>query len=174
KTKQTVENRAAKVILAIGPCGVPMKLGVSGEDLQMLVTPPVPDDWKCTNCGVIRDPAKVFCTTCGTPYPKKERSRFGYCTECGLGRGAERAPFCSDCGSDFSKQSPKKFDPQKVQVFNLQARDCSQCGASVPAGKLFCTECGAKQVEEEEERCWNCASPHAPGQKFCAVCGENL
>ncbi len=75
KTKQRVEYRARRVIMAIGNRGTPMKLNVPGEDLKMIVTPTeliLPAF--CNKCGVKRTGEYKFCQQCGTPYiPKQPR-----------------------------------------------------------------------------------------------------
>lgn len=47
---------------------------------------------------------------------------------------------------------------------------CLSCGADVPEGSKFCTECGAAV----RIVCLACHHPNAPGAKFCAECGANL
>src|SRR5262245_2722351 len=75
KTKQRMEYRARRVILAIGNRGTPMRLNVSGEDLKMIVTPTemvLPQF--CNKCGARRVGDYKFCHECGFQYiPKPPR-----------------------------------------------------------------------------------------------------
>src|SRR6266853_648098 len=44
---------------------------------------------------------------------------------------------------------------------------CSKCGSENPAGKKYCSECGAGLLM----RCPQCNAEHAPAAKFCGECG---
>ena len=44
---------------------------------------------------------------------------------------------------------------------------CSSCGATNPAGKNFCGECGARLVVA----CASCGAALVPGHRFCGECG---
>ena len=53
---------------------------------------------------------------------------------------------------------------------------CSNCGADLKDGVLFCRECGTR-VEEQKMRkrfCRECGSEYAEGEKFCQNCGASL
>jgi thioredoxin reductase len=72
KTKQRMEYRARRVVLAIGNRGTPMKLNVPGEDLKMIVTPTgmiLPQF--CNKCGEKRTGDYKFCQRCGFKYIPK-------------------------------------------------------------------------------------------------------
>jgi thioredoxin reductase (NADPH) len=75
KTKQRMEYRTRRVVLAIGNRGTPMKLNVPGEDLKMIVTPTgmiLPQF--CNKCGEKRAGEYKFCQRCGFKYiPKPAR-----------------------------------------------------------------------------------------------------
>jgi class 3 adenylate cyclase/tetratricopeptide (TPR) repeat protein len=47
---------------------------------------------------------------------------------------------------------------------------CSNCGSDNPAGKKFCSECGA----ELSRGCPQCGAENAPAAKFCGDCGAAL
>jgi len=47
---------------------------------------------------------------------------------------------------------------------------CSNCGSDNPAGKRFCSECGARF----SRRCPQCGAENAPAAKFCGDCGAAL
>jgi thioredoxin reductase len=72
QTKQQVEYRARRVILAIGNRGTPMQLNVPGEDLKFTVTPTemvLPHF--CNKCGAKRVGENKFCQECGNKYVPK-------------------------------------------------------------------------------------------------------
>src|SRR5215831_18178825 len=75
KTKQRVEYRARRVILAIGNRGTPIKMNVPGEDLKMIVTPTemvLPQF--CNKCGAKGAADYKSCQQCGFQYiPKPAR-----------------------------------------------------------------------------------------------------
>lgn len=48
---------------------------------------------------------------------------------------------------------------------------CVKCGAALPAGSKFCSECGASQ---EAAKCSNCQNDLKPGAKFCDECGTKV
>src|SRR5258708_7593085 len=47
---------------------------------------------------------------------------------------------------------------------------CSKCGFENPAGKKFCSECGAGLLI----RCPRCNAENAPAAKFCGECGASV
>jgi adenylate cyclase len=47
---------------------------------------------------------------------------------------------------------------------------CAACGAEHPAGRKFCTGCGAALVVA----CSACGAPAGPGERFCGECGKPL
>src|SRR6266404_2437714 len=48
---------------------------------------------------------------------------------------------------------------------------CVKCGAAMPAGSKFCSECGASQAPA---KCSNCQHDLKPGAKFCDECGTKV
>src|SRR5712671_5299454 len=48
---------------------------------------------------------------------------------------------------------------------------CVKCGAAMPAGSKFCSECGASQ---SPAKCSNCQQELKPGAKFCDECGTKV
>jgi thioredoxin reductase (NADPH) len=69
QTKQQMEYKARRVILAIGNRGTPMRLRVPGEELRITVTPTQPAfSAFCQQCGVKRTGAGQFCQQCGAQY----------------------------------------------------------------------------------------------------------
>ena len=57
---------------------------------------------------------------------------------------------------------------------------CTACGAEIPEGRKFCSECGAKVVIPEPTPapaanvCQNCGAEIAEGKKFCSECGTKI
>ncbi len=49
---------------------------------------------------------------------------------------------------------------------------CAECGAQLPAGAKFCSNCGAKQ--NAANTCPACGNAVSAGAKFCANCGQKL
>ncbi|MDX2033730.1 MAG: NAD(P)-binding domain-containing protein [Blastocatellia bacterium] len=72
RTKQRVQYRARRVVLAIGNRGTPMRLKVPGEDLRIsiasgqMVLPQF-----CNKCGAKRIGENKFCLECGNKYLPK-------------------------------------------------------------------------------------------------------
>ena len=72
KTKQRMEYRARRVVLAIGNRGTPMQLRVPGEDLKITVESKeavLPQF--CSKCGARRFSENKFCHECGNKYIPK-------------------------------------------------------------------------------------------------------
>lgn len=59
------------------------------------------------------------------------------------------------------------------------ATTCTQCGASLPDGQMFCTSCGTPRSEPTSAQanprfCTSCGAPAPAGTKFCHGCGSRL
>ncbi len=77
RTKQQMEYRARRIILAIGNRGTPMQLKVPGEDIKLIITPTqavLPAF--CNKCGNKRVGDTKFCQVCGTQYVPKQPKPF--------------------------------------------------------------------------------------------------
>ncbi len=71
------------VIIAVGNRGAPLKLGVPGEELKLMVTSPPKLPKFCYKCGLVRKGAMKFCVKCGEKFtpkaqPPREDSRVKY------------------------------------------------------------------------------------------------
>ena len=64
--------------------------------------------------------------------------------------------------------------------------NCSNCGAAVPSGAMFCTNCGANMAQAAPAqhprvpypgkggtRCSNCGGTVPDGYSFCPGCGQS-
>jgi thioredoxin reductase len=85
--KGALQERASyktrKVIIAVGNRGAPLKLGVPGEDLKLMVPSPPTLPKFCYRCGLVRKANMKFCVKCGEkfipkPQPPREDSRVKY------------------------------------------------------------------------------------------------
>jgi len=60
---------------------------------------------------------------------------------------------------------------------------CESCGAVLPYGSVFCSACGKRADEKQEngvsgnaggKRCAKCGAAVETGSLFCTVCGERI
>ena len=86
-------------------------------------------------------------------------------TAAGLGAGF--AIGNAMAGAMSNAMNPKPNDSSEATT----KTNCIKCGAAMPAGAKFCSECGAKQ---EKQKCQNCQAELAPGTKFCNECGTKV
>ena len=71
KLKEQASYTARRVILAIGNRGTPMRLGVPGEDMKILVQAPPAAPKFCPKCGTPPRGSQGFCAHCGEVLPKR-------------------------------------------------------------------------------------------------------
>jgi membrane protease subunit (stomatin/prohibitin family) len=84
----------------------------------------------------------------------------------GAGLGAGFAIGNAMAGAMANAMNPKTADSGGTAKAN-----CIKCGAQMPAGAKFCSECGASQ---EKQKCPNCQTELMPGTKFCNECGTKI
>lgn len=90
----------------------------------------------------------------------------------GAGLGAGFAIGNAMAGAMTNAMNPKTGDSGSAKPETAEERTpCVKCGAQLPAGAKFCTECGTKQ---EKQKCAKCQSELAPGTKFCNECGTKV
>src|SRR5215470_775380 len=99
KTKQRMEYRVRRVVLAIGNRGTPMKLNVPGEDLKMIVTP--------TGMSL-----PLFCNKCG----EKRRGDYKFCQRCGFKYVPKPAKPYEDERVKYKLSDPNKFSSKHIVV----------------------------------------------------------
>ncbi len=84
----------------------------------------------------------------------------------GMGAGAAMGQmFAQSLGTQTA--APQAAAPEAKPMAT-----CSACGAQIPAGAKFCTECGAKQAGAAF--CPECGAQIPAGTKFCPECGAKL
>ena len=83
----------------------------------------------------------------------------------GLGAGFAVGNAMAGAMSNAMNQKPAESSSEVTKT------NCIKCGAQMPAGTKFCSECGAKQ---EKQKCAKCQTELAPGTKFCNECGTKV
>lgn len=67
------------------------------------------------------------------------------------------------------------IDNYKEQIKILKGvKKCTVCGADMPSGATFCTNCGAKVVNTSIVVCNNCGKTIPAGAAFCTNCGAKV
>ena len=154
------------------------------------------DQGRCRACGKPLD-GRAFCTGCGNqvgttfvapPPPRQPPAQPPFqtpepqgasCSRCGASIPQGRA-FCTSCGNQVAPAmvppAPVVETPPPIQTPEptpvVVGSSCRDCGATVPEGRSFCTNCGARQEEPVPmAHCRNCGSTIAPGRTFCTQCG---
>lgn len=83
----------------------------------------------------------------------------------GLGAGFAVGNAMAGAMSNAMNQKPSESSGDVTKT------NCIKCGAQMPAGAKFCSECGAKQ---EKQKCVKCQTELPPGTKFCNECGTKV
>lgn len=90
----------------------------------------------------------------------------------GIGVGMAMGNMMNKLGQQGSQpQAP--VNPTPVPAAPASGK-CSKCQAGIPAGALFCSQCGTKQEAQQGKFCTQCGNQNAPDSKFCAKCGTQL
>ena len=123
---------------------------------------------KCKVCGFrLSDEAKK-CPICGAMRGSLEAGQINqnanlpryFCPSCKADIIGEHR-FCPSCGKELSEVA--NMQDTKEQSKN----NCIKCGAYLPIGAKFCSECGAKQGIN----CHSCGATLSLNAKFCYECG---
>jgi len=166
---------------------------------------------RCSNCGAVIPNGSAFCTACGTPAVKAEEAvaeeapaieEAPKCTNCGAAL-EEGAMFCINCGTPVAKAEEPAVDAvieEEPVVEEAPAIEetpkCTNCGAVLEEGAMFCINCGtpvakaeepaADAVIEEEPvveetpvvegtpKCTNCGAALEEDAMFCINCGTPI
>jgi membrane protease subunit (stomatin/prohibitin family) len=94
----------------------------------------------------------------------------GAATGAGLGAGFAIGNAMAGAMSDAMKRSSEPTGGAGAAGAVAGAK-CVKCGAAMPAGSKFCSECGASQAPA---KCSNCQRELKPGAKFCDECGTKV
>ncbi len=98
----------------------------------------------CKNCGHEVEKAASFCGECGMRMREPELPDTDniICERCGARNGKEKK-FCTNCGQ-MLEHSLSEDGAARQSVEKTQSRVCPDCGTELPAGALFCAECGGR------------------------------
>ena len=92
----------------------------------------------------------------------------GFNVEGFFGNSASSAP-----ASNFTPASAPTPEPASAPVAQpATARFCTDCGAQLVEGALFCPQCGKRQ--ETAPVCTGCGRQLEAGQRFCPFCGTKV
>ena len=83
----------------------------------------------------------------------------------GLGAGFAVGNAMTGAMANAMNQKPSESSSDTTKT------NCIKCGAQMPAGTKFFSECGAKQ---EKQKCVKCQTELTPGTKFCNECGTKV
>lgn len=105
---------------------------------------------RCEKCGAEVESNVAFCSSCGTPMPKKEMSanigNLIKCTGCGA-MVDKNMRFCTSCGKPIADITQAVSDMVSVAdelATETVTNKCPNCGLDIDEGLAFCTECGTK------------------------------
>ena len=123
---------------------------------------------KCKVCGFRLTEKIKKCPMCGAMRGSLEAGQINqnanlpryFCPSCKADIIGEHR-FCPSCGKELSEVA--NMQDTKEQSKN----NCIKCGAYLPIGAKFCSECGAKQGIN----CHSCGATLSLNAKFCYECG---
>ena len=123
---------------------------------------------KCKVCGFRLSEEAKKCPMCGAMRGSLEAGQINqnanlpryFCPSCKADIIGEHC-FCPSCGKELSEVA--NMQDTKEQSKN----NCIKCGAYLPMGAKFCSECGAKQGIN----CHSCGATLSLNAKFCYECG---
>lgn len=96
----------------------------------------------------------------------------GAATGAGLGAGFAIGNAMAGAMSDAMKHSSESTEGAGASgAAAVAGAKCVKCGAAMPAGSKFCSECGSSQAPA---KCSNCQHELKPGTKFCDECGTKV
>lgn len=146
---------------------------------------------KCPDCGADVASGDAFCTNCGRKITVEVAAQ-KLCTACG--NDVSNSVFCTKCGKKVdadapaSAVAPVQYVPDSISVQSVPnaaptvqptATICSNCGAVLAPGILFCTSCGCKAAfapaaQPTDTFCTTCGNKVEATAAFCTQCGAKL
>lgn len=105
---------------------------------------------RCEKCGAEVASDAAFCSSCGSPMPKRaEPANNGNLTKCaGCGGMVDKnMRFCTSCGKPIANIVNVANDtPTVIEDSSAEhvTNKCPNCGVAINEGLAFCTECGTK------------------------------
>lgn len=118
----------------------------------------------CTFCGRQNEPDAVYCIDCGKPLGRSAAQRVASGAAVAAGGPARpAAPGEAAGGLPGTRVLP---------AGGAAPSACPFCGGLVAAALPYCPHCGRRlSAPGSGPACGRCASPVAPGTRFCATCG---
>lgn len=74
-------------------------------------------------------------------------------------------------GNAMAGAMTNAMNPKTTETPAAAKTVCVKCGAPLPAGAKFCSECGTSQ---DKQKCAKCQTELTPGTKFCNECGTKV
>lgn len=105
-------------------------------------------DWRCTECGRIRDTRTEPCPCGAQAFERATVRHTKRCTECGE-PAAESVTVCPECG--FSGFKPLRDGETAGDVdSSYEQWRCTSCGRTTPRNTPPCDRCGNMTLEREQ------------------------
>lgn len=103
---------------------------------------------RCEKCGAEVASNIAFCSSCGSPMPKKAQqpsnsANFIKCIGCGA-MVDKNMRFCTSCGKPTMDITQTSETTPVAHTVVETIKKCPKCGVEVDKELAFCTECGTK------------------------------
>lgn len=136
--------------------------GIGGTVAGAMASVPSSASFDVKSAGQVQAPGvrMVFCSKCAKKYPSTAK----FCPYCGDIYNA-----CPNCGYDNDEKALRCVNCG-VPLVDGTGGVCAKCGAPVPGGAEFCSQCG----EPVGHVCSRCKTSIKAGLRFCPVCGKKI